>query len=245
MSARAEASERLSGEIVESLSSGLLVVASDGQLRILNPAGRRLLSRDDSALAKPYREVLPARARAARRGVSEQGEADRPPDAAGQRGRSIAGVSRRQRLAALERPGTAARRHLPVHRSDARRGNGRAAAIEGEPRAGRRADGRHRARVPQRPGDDSRLRAAARSERAARAVSPASPRNPSGDRGAGRGRDEFPEFRQAGAARRSRRSIFASSPNAPPTKCAPRRARAAATSSSAESFRSSRATMCC
>ncbi len=60
MSARAEASERLSSEIVESLSSGLLVVASDGQLRILNPAGRRLLSRDDTALAKPYQQMLPA-----------------------------------------------------------------------------------------------------------------------------------------------------------------------------------------
>lgn len=59
MSARAEASERLSSEIVQSLSSGLLVVGSDGRLRILNPAGRRLLSRDDSALTKPYRNVLP------------------------------------------------------------------------------------------------------------------------------------------------------------------------------------------
>jgi signal transduction histidine kinase len=60
MSARAEASERLSSEIVQSLSSGLLVVASDGHLRILNPAGRRLLNRDDAALTKPYRTVLPA-----------------------------------------------------------------------------------------------------------------------------------------------------------------------------------------
>src|SRR5688572_26563581 len=59
MSARAEASERLSSEIVQSLSSGLLVVASDGHLRILNPAGRRLLSRGDEALTKPYRTVLP------------------------------------------------------------------------------------------------------------------------------------------------------------------------------------------
>src|SRR5262245_4016591 len=59
MSARAEASERLSSEIVESLSSGLLVVSSDGQLRILNPAGRRLLHRDDAAITQPYREVLP------------------------------------------------------------------------------------------------------------------------------------------------------------------------------------------
>jgi two-component system, NtrC family, sensor histidine kinase PilS len=60
MSARAEASERLSSEIVESLSSGLLVVASDGHLRILNPAGRRLLNHGDEALTKPYRIVLPA-----------------------------------------------------------------------------------------------------------------------------------------------------------------------------------------
>jgi signal transduction histidine kinase len=60
MSARAEASERLSSEIVESLSSGLLVVSSDGRLRILNPAGRRLLSGDDSSLDRPFRDVLPA-----------------------------------------------------------------------------------------------------------------------------------------------------------------------------------------
>lgn len=60
MSARAEASERLSSEIVESLSSGLLVVGSDGQLRILNPAGRRLLTLDAAALGRSFRTVLPA-----------------------------------------------------------------------------------------------------------------------------------------------------------------------------------------
>jgi len=59
MSARAEASERLSGEIVESLSSGLLVVAGGGQLRILNPAGRRLLHRDGAAIGRRCRDVLP------------------------------------------------------------------------------------------------------------------------------------------------------------------------------------------
>jgi signal transduction histidine kinase len=59
MSARAEASERLSSEIVESLSSGLLVVGSDGQLRILNPAGRRMLNRNDGAIGSAYRRVLP------------------------------------------------------------------------------------------------------------------------------------------------------------------------------------------
>jgi PAS domain S-box-containing protein len=43
MAERAEASERLSSEIVASLTAGLLVVDLDTQVRILNPAGRRLL----------------------------------------------------------------------------------------------------------------------------------------------------------------------------------------------------------
>jgi signal transduction histidine kinase len=41
--ARAEASERLSGEIISSLTAGLLVVGLNGAIRILNPAGRRML----------------------------------------------------------------------------------------------------------------------------------------------------------------------------------------------------------
>jgi signal transduction histidine kinase len=59
MSARAEASERLSSEIVESLSSGLLVVGSDGRLRILNPAARRLLNVSGSGVNRTYRELVP------------------------------------------------------------------------------------------------------------------------------------------------------------------------------------------
>jgi len=43
MSARAESSERLNGEIVSSLASGLLVVGLRGEVRTLNPAGRRML----------------------------------------------------------------------------------------------------------------------------------------------------------------------------------------------------------
>jgi signal transduction histidine kinase len=43
MALRAEASERLSEEIIASLSSGLLVVSLDGKVRIVNPVGRRLL----------------------------------------------------------------------------------------------------------------------------------------------------------------------------------------------------------
>ena len=46
--ARAEASERLSGEIISSLTAGLLVVGLNGQLRILNPAGRRMLDLPES-----------------------------------------------------------------------------------------------------------------------------------------------------------------------------------------------------
>jgi signal transduction histidine kinase len=43
MAERAEASERLSDEIVRSLTAGLLVVGVDGNVRILNPAGYRML----------------------------------------------------------------------------------------------------------------------------------------------------------------------------------------------------------
>ena len=58
MTARAEASERLSGEIVQSLASGLMVVRSDGQIRILNRAGRSLLGVSESAVSQQYRDVL-------------------------------------------------------------------------------------------------------------------------------------------------------------------------------------------
>jgi signal transduction histidine kinase len=45
--ARAEASERLSDEIIASLTSGLLVVGEDRRVKSLNPAGRRLLGLPD------------------------------------------------------------------------------------------------------------------------------------------------------------------------------------------------------
>ena len=47
--ARADASERLSGEIISSLTAGLLVVGLAGEVRILNPAGRRMLELRDVA----------------------------------------------------------------------------------------------------------------------------------------------------------------------------------------------------
>jgi signal transduction histidine kinase len=58
MKARAEASERLSDEIVASLTSGLLVVDFGGIVRTLNPAGRKLLGLPDSDWNCPYGELL-------------------------------------------------------------------------------------------------------------------------------------------------------------------------------------------
>jgi PAS domain S-box-containing protein len=58
MKARAEASERLSDEIVASLTSGLLVVDDAAVLRTVNPAGRRLLGFGDDPPRGPYRDVL-------------------------------------------------------------------------------------------------------------------------------------------------------------------------------------------
>jgi signal transduction histidine kinase len=51
MAARAEASERLSGEIISSLTAGALVVGLTGKVETVNPAGRRILEMKDDA---PY-----------------------------------------------------------------------------------------------------------------------------------------------------------------------------------------------
>ena len=58
MKARAEASERLSSEIVASMTSGLLVVDGDGHIRTLNPAGQTMLGLTDRGWDGPYRQVL-------------------------------------------------------------------------------------------------------------------------------------------------------------------------------------------
>lgn len=55
---RAEASERLSGEIVRSLTAGLLVVGVNGEVRILNPAGHRLLRIPGDAPISDCRTLL-------------------------------------------------------------------------------------------------------------------------------------------------------------------------------------------
>lgn len=57
MHARAEASERLSDEIVASMTSGLLLVDRAGRIRVLNPAGQKLLGLP-SEPAGHYRDLL-------------------------------------------------------------------------------------------------------------------------------------------------------------------------------------------
>src|SRR5438094_10056043 len=52
--ARAEASERLSSEIISSLTAGLMVVGLNGEVRILNPAGRRMLNARDADSDEVY-----------------------------------------------------------------------------------------------------------------------------------------------------------------------------------------------
>src|SRR3954463_3293365 len=56
--ARAEASERLSDEIIASLTSGLLVVGGDRRIMSLNPAGRRLLGLPDTLASDDLDVVL-------------------------------------------------------------------------------------------------------------------------------------------------------------------------------------------
>ena len=65
--ARADASERLSSQIISSLTAGLLVVGLKGEVRILNPAGRRILDLPDvpepeadrrSPREQPLRDVV-------------------------------------------------------------------------------------------------------------------------------------------------------------------------------------------
>jgi signal transduction histidine kinase len=58
MVARAEASERLSDEIIASLTSGLLVVGEDRRIKSLNPAGRRFLGMPDADWHGDFEEVL-------------------------------------------------------------------------------------------------------------------------------------------------------------------------------------------
>lgn len=59
LTARAEASERLRHQIVESLTAGLLLMSRDGRIEILNSAGRRMLG-VHGGVGADYRELLAA-----------------------------------------------------------------------------------------------------------------------------------------------------------------------------------------
>ena len=58
MKERAEASERLSEEIIASITSGLMVVTSERTVRTLNPAGRRILGIPEASAGTPLEDVL-------------------------------------------------------------------------------------------------------------------------------------------------------------------------------------------
>jgi signal transduction histidine kinase len=59
MALRAETSERVSEEIIASLTAGLLMVSQDGTVQIINPVGRRLLGIGDGPHeGLPYQQVL-------------------------------------------------------------------------------------------------------------------------------------------------------------------------------------------
>ena len=58
MSARADASDHLRGQIADSLTAGLLVVDTEGCVQVLNPAGRRLLELDSEPLGMRYQDAL-------------------------------------------------------------------------------------------------------------------------------------------------------------------------------------------
>jgi signal transduction histidine kinase len=53
--ARADASERLSGEIITSLTAGLIVTGLGGEVRIMNPAALRILGLPESLRPEAYR----------------------------------------------------------------------------------------------------------------------------------------------------------------------------------------------
>jgi signal transduction histidine kinase len=58
MAARAEASERLADQIVEGLTSGLVVVDRTGTVQAINPAAQRILEIDAKATGQSFRDAL-------------------------------------------------------------------------------------------------------------------------------------------------------------------------------------------
>ena len=163
--ARAEASERLASQIVEGLTSGLVVVDRAGDVQTLNPAAGRILGIADDrrprAVSRRARHVAGA-GRRDRRGARGR-RADRATHGCARWSRPKPVASWRHRLADYRRGRRAAGGGLPLYRPDGGGGARRAAAPQGGAGAAGRAHRGTRARVPERPGDHPRLRAPARS----------------------------------------------------------------------------------
>lgn len=58
MAARAEASERLSGQIISGVGAGLIVVDRKGLVQIVNPAARRILNLDGGGEGQPIDRII-------------------------------------------------------------------------------------------------------------------------------------------------------------------------------------------
>jgi nitrogen fixation/metabolism regulation signal transduction histidine kinase len=143
MSARADASDLLRGQIADSLTSGLLVVDGAGQVEILNPAGRRLLGMSSDPAGAAYVEVLAAASPLAQV-IAECLTSGRPivrrtieMDGA------MTGTHLGVTVSPVARCRRHARRHLSLFRSDRSRGTRGAAAASGNACTTGRADRRH------------------------------------------------------------------------------------------------------
>ena len=169
MAARAEASERLADQIVEGLTSGLVVVDRAGMVQAINPARethsrarrrrrrqRRFVrcSKPAGALSDLIAEALEGTSPIVRRTITLGGARPR------HLGVTVSPI--------IGERWQSAGRGLPVHRPDGRRRARRAAAPEGGAGAARRAHGGPGARIQERPRHHSRLRPLARSGHAAR-----------------------------------------------------------------------------
>ena len=196
--ARAEASERLSSQIITGVGAGLIVVDRVGVVQIVNPAARRILSLDGGGEGRSVTDLLSHVAPLAQV-ITDTAQHRCPGRAPAAAPRRAALAPRRERVAAGRRRRRSAGGGLPVHRPDGSGGARGAAAPEGGAGGRRRADRRPRARVPERAGHHPRLRAAARSGEAARWLSSLRRGHSPGDRGDGRGGDELPQLREAGA----------------------------------------------
>ena len=166
MAARAEASERLSGQIIAGVAAGLIVVDRKGVVQIVNPAARRILSLGPGGEGQPIAVVI-AHVAPLAEAISETVHSGVP---VARRQLRLEG-SRHTSASASRRwsaPTAAAGCGVPVLRPHGGRRARRAAPAEGGARRRRRDDRRARSRVSERPRHDPRVCPALRSRRACR-----------------------------------------------------------------------------